>query len=83
MRIEWDFVKKLLRTLPGNRCKVRAHEGVAKPIPHNGHGQSVQGLSERSSALDVRTGGSPQSRHSIPSVACLTFNLSWFCEFTR
>jgi hypothetical protein len=55
MRIEWDFVKKLLRTLPGNRCKVRAHEGVAKPIPHNGHGQSVQGLPERPSALDDRT----------------------------
>ena len=29
-------------TLPGNRCKVRAHESAAKPIPHNGHGQSAR-----------------------------------------
>jgi hypothetical protein len=43
MRMERDFVKKAAAyfTLPGNRCKVRAHEGVAKPIPHNGHGQSA------------------------------------------
>ncbi|MBU2846868.1 hypothetical protein HF923_13905 [Acidithiobacillus ferriphilus] len=44
MRMERDFVKKAAAyfTLPGNRCKVRAHEGVAKPIPHNGHGQSAR-----------------------------------------
>ena len=35
MRMERDFVKKAAAyfTLPGNRCKVRAHESVAKPIP--------------------------------------------------
>ena len=35
------FLRKRLRTLTGNRCKVRAHESVAKPISHNGHGQSA------------------------------------------
>ena len=33
MRMEQDIVKKRLRTLPGNSCKVYAHEGMAKPIP--------------------------------------------------
>ncbi|MHB1643621.1 MAG: hypothetical protein ACYCS8_13380, partial [Acidithiobacillus sp.] len=44
MRMERDFVKKAAAyfTLPGDRCKVRAHESVAKPIPHNGHGQSAR-----------------------------------------
>ncbi|MCK9188697.1 hypothetical protein [Acidithiobacillus sp.] len=43
MWMERDFVKKAAAyfTLPGDRSKVRAHEGVTKPIPHNGHGQSA------------------------------------------
>ncbi len=34
-------------TLPRNRCKVRADEGLAKPIPHRRYGQSIRCLSER------------------------------------
>lgn len=28
MRMERDIVKKRLRTLPGSRCKARAHDGI-------------------------------------------------------
>lgn len=51
MRMERDIVKKRRRTLPGNRCNVRAHEGLARPIFDRGHGAGVCGLPQRFSRL--------------------------------
>ncbi len=62
-RMERDILKKRRRTLPGNRCRVRVHEGLARPIPSAPDGSGSGGIPCRfpclveAPAFATRTGG--------------------------
>ncbi len=57
------YLKKRRRTLPGNRCRVRVHEGLARPIPSAPDGSDSGGIPCRfpclveAPAFTTRTGG--------------------------